>query len=340
MAKRIPLTQGYYAVANSEYYDYLWTMQWCASVKPTNFYAVTSVNRKMVSMHRLLMDVWDDRIVDHFNNYGWDNRNGNLRVANDTENKRNRGLGSNNTLGYKGIKFEPRTRKYTARVFDNGAEIYLGSFATAIESALAYDDGARYYYGEFASLNFPRDTDPKPVLEEMDDNRNVIRIISGEYFPIEPQDWEYLSCRRWRLQKAWGGKWYLSRGGGARGIQPYMHREIMEYHLGRQLLSTEIVDHINHDTSDNRFSNLRLVTARQSSINLPKRSDNTSGLIGVSWSKAARKWMGKIKDRFGKQKYLGLFEDKNEAGRVRDAAAVESYGIDYATLNFPEEWGR
>ena len=39
-----------------------------------------------------------------------------------------------------------------------------------------------------------------------------------------------------------------------------VHRLIMEKHIGRKLLSTEIVHHINQNKLDNRFSNLLIVS--------------------------------------------------------------------------------
>lgn len=41
------------------------------------------------------------------------------------------------------------------------------------------------------------------------------------------------------------------------------HRFIMEQHLGRKLSKKEVVHHINHNKSDNRLSNLRLMTSTE-----------------------------------------------------------------------------
>ena len=51
------------------------------------------------------------------------------------------------------------------------------------------------------------------------------------------------------------------------------------------------VDHINHDTLDNRKRNLRVVTVSQNNMNKDVRSDNTSGHTGVTFDKKSGKYV-------------------------------------------------
>ena len=92
------------------------------------------------------------------------------------------------------------------------------------------------------------------------------------------------------------------------------------------------IDHINRKPFDNRLINLREVNHEENSKNRGKRSDNTSGIVGVYWHKASNKWEAKISvDK--KVVGLGLFAEFSEAVNARKNAEVlygyhENHGKD------------
>jgi hypothetical protein len=89
-------------------------------------------------------------------------------------------------------------------------------------------------------------------------------------------------------------------------------------------------DHINHNTLDNRRSNLRSCTIQQNSANRPMQSNNTSGAKGITLHKKTGKWQAQV-GFLNKTYYLGLFEDINEARKVYNKKARELFG-DFARL--------
>ena len=88
------------------------------------------------------------------------------------------------------------------------------------------------------------------------------------------------------------------------------------------------IDHINGIRDDNRLINLREATKTQCLRNQKIRSDNTSGLKGVSWDKDKEKWVARIQVS-GKPKYLGPFTDKHEA-HAAYCKAADKYFKEYA----------
>jgi len=85
------------------------------------------------------------------------------------------------------------------------------------------------------------------------------------------------------------------------------------------------IDHINHTTSDNRWDNLRLVSGNQINMkNASRRSDNRSGITGVSWNAKENKWQVHITVG-GRSKRVGGFACIKEAAAAREAANAE-YG--------------
>jgi hypothetical protein len=87
-----------------------------------------------------------------------------------------------------------------------------------------------------------------------------------------------------------------------------------------------LVDHKNGNPSDNTPSNLQLATNTE---NLRKRvrppKNNTSGVLGVSFHKAAGKWSASI-SHGGVKHHLGLFTQKRDAVKTRRAAEAQMFG--------------
>lgn len=87
-------------------------------------------------------------------------------------------------------------------------------------------------------------------------------------------------------------------------------------------LPSSDVDHINHNRSDNRISNLRLVSKVDNCRNTSKFKTNTSGVTGVYWSKSKNKWQASISVN-SKHKHLGTFVEFEDACKARKEAELE-----------------
>ena len=84
------------------------------------------------------------------------------------------------------------------------------------------------------------------------------------------------------------------------------------------------LDHINGIKTDNRWCNLRGVTAQDNQKNKRLGRNNTSGFVGVVWCKVKGKWYAQVRTG-GKVVYLGYFTDKEDAIVARKAANIK-YG--------------
>ena len=85
-----------------------------------------------------------------------------------------------------------------------------------------------------------------------------------------------------------------------------------------------VVDHINHNKLDNRRENLRICTSQQNNINMPIRSNNTSGIKGVSWREDRQKWIARI--TINEKRLSKHCDTKEEAIRIRRQWEEEYFG--------------
>jgi hypothetical protein len=85
------------------------------------------------------------------------------------------------------------------------------------------------------------------------------------------------------------------------------------------------IDHINGRKTDNRINNLRLATNTENSRNASISKNNTSGKTGVTYHKSAKKWLAQITVN-RKNRYLGIFDSKEDAIKKRNEAELLYFG--------------
>ena len=144
MSKRIPLSQGQFAIVDDEYYEWLNQWKWHAlwSPKVKSYYAVRNVGigkkRTVVSMHREILGLkkGDKKQTDHANHKTLDNRTSNIRIVTPQQNQWNRIC--------RGYFF--RHNRYLAYITKNYKTIYLGSYETAKEAHNVYLEAKKIHH--------------------------------------------------------------------------------------------------------------------------------------------------------------------------------------------------
>jgi hypothetical protein len=175
--RRIPLTQGRYAIVDPADYPRLSRYKWrlCRTKGKNALYAERSIrlpNGKYsrILMHRQIMEKINSNlryttynrrttnlVIDHMNGDGLDNRRANLRLATVAQNAWN-SKKRNSRSGYKGVWFAADKGLWRAAIVYHGRRIHLGYFKDKIAAAKAYDAAAIKYYKQFARPNFPEIT--------------------------------------------------------------------------------------------------------------------------------------------------------------------------------------
>lgn len=169
-----------------------------------------------------------------------------------------------------------------------------------------------------------------PPIISQDGITADIELTNGKFATIDIADIPLIGSKLWFAHLHPNGKWYAMQGSRVPGMsrQRYMHRVIMgvtDPHIG--------VDHkVQELTLLNTRENMRIATRTQNAYNVSKKSNNTTGFIGVHWQTGGG-FFARIKvDK--KIIHLGTYPEAETAARVRDRAAIKHYG-EFAVLNFP-----
>jgi hypothetical protein len=148
----------------------------------------------------------------------------------------------------------------------------------------------------------------------------------GKFAKVDLEDIRLVSPYKW-----------LFHGGYARTcVGPinerrniYMHRLILG--IDGVPINEAHGDHKNHDTLDNRRSELRKATPHQNSINSRSAWGSTSRFKGVCWLTRKQRWHAQIRV-YGSILRLGSYKDETDAARVYDAVARALFG-EFASMN-------
>lgn len=145
-----------------------------------------------------------------------------------------------------------------------------------------------------------------------------LRGRGGNHVALVDDCWyEILSQYNWYVDV--GGYAFMDRTMDGIRQRVFMHRYIMLAPDGLE------VDHINHNTSDNRTENLRIVRKQKNIWNSKISKNNTTGYKGVCWDKSRNAYYVYIcKDRH--TYHVGRFETKEEAALAYNKKAIELFG--------------
>lgn len=152
------------------------------------------------------------------------------------------------------------------------------------------------------------------------------KTTNGYEFLIDESDAEFVDGRSWFAQGRTNFMYVASafKENGKFKIK-YLHRLLLGA-TGKNVY----VDHINHNTLDNRRSNIRLSNAKNNQYNTKKKGGCLSKYKGVTFEN--NKWRARIRKN-GKKLHLGSFDIEEDAARAYDAAALKIAG-EHALTNF------
>lgn len=141
-----------------------------------------------------------------------------------------------------------------------------------------------------------------------------IDVGNGLISMIDDIDYDMISCYNWSSYKSKTTGTYIPI---TRIVKNGKWATIRMHSLIVGDVDKYDVDHINHNTLDNRRSNLRLCSRSENLMNRRMFRNNISGYKGVSFNTQHNKWMAKVV--FNKHQYFcGYFDNPEDASVAYD----------------------
>lgn len=120
--------------------------------------------------------------------------------------------------------------------------------------------------------------------------------------------------------------WYAAWNPNTRSYYAVRNPSVRMNRVIMKAVKGDVVDHINHDTLDNRKDNLRIVTRAQNAMNrLGPNKNSKTGVRGVHWHRESRRYAAEIRVD-GRQKHLGKFKTIADAAKAYASANRRYYG--------------
>ena len=111
----------------------------------------------------------------------------------------------------------------------------------------------------------------------------------------------------------------------------YLIHRLVAHEFIENIDNKNIVDHIDHDLSNNTTINLRWTSNSENQMNRSKQQNTSSKYKGVCFSVQHNKWLARIM-LDGKRKHLGFFTNEKEAAAKYNEFALNLFG-EHACLN-------
>lgn len=161
-----------------------------------------------------------------------------------------------------------------------------------------------------------------------------LELTQDQVALVDDDVYELVTGYNWQAQKhPVTGLYYARRNESITRKIRLLHYDVLEI-KGVEVPPGHVIDHINNDTLDCQFHNLRVATRSQNNANRRVSRKSRSKYRGVTLTQD-----GKYTARCGpkmKCRSLGRYDLEIDAAKAYDAEARRVWG-QFAKLNFPEE---